>query len=135
MPISSEISNEQRRVYTTCCGLITPADFTHYQNTVWTNFNLYGFDELFDARQADFSGITHGDLLSAASNAAKLQAMSPDSTVAVVVTPGGHEDLVRFYQAAKGALPMPSRTIKLFTSLDDAMAWFGFASCVPPFSP
>jgi hypothetical protein len=124
MPISSEINTEQRRVYTTCGGFITLPDFTHYQNTVWTNFDLYGFDELFDTRQADFSGMTHGDLLTVASNEAKLQTLAPDSTVAIVVTPGKHEELMKFYQVAKGAIPVPSRTIKLFTSLDDAMAFF-----------
>ena len=123
MPIHADINVDERRVYTTCSGEITAACFKNYQDNVWRDESLYGFNELFDATQADFSTLNFSDMLTVAEGAAKLNTLAPDSKIAILVTPGKQEEIANFYVAAKGSMPVTSRAMQIFQDRDDALAW------------
>jgi hypothetical protein len=123
MPIESSVKRQERLVHTVCHGIITPEDFIDYQQGVWQDESLFGFNELFDTRPGDFSQFQFTDLLTVARNAAQIPAIDPHSKFAIIITHGRLEDLLQFYATAKNALPARSRAIKSFYCEEEAMKW------------
>ena len=124
MKIVSILDVDNRCVYTSCKGLITLEDFLSYHQTTWGKSELYGFNELFDAREGDFSGIYFSDLLTVAKQASGLITLAPDSRAAIVITPA-QDELGQFYQAAKSLINTPTRETQLFFDIDAARDWLG----------
>ena len=98
-------------------------DFYVYIADVWHDPGHYGFNELFDTTQADWSQFDYNLLLKLAQSAAKLQTLDPESKLAWVVLEGKQKDLTDFYKSAKSMLPVKSRKLEAFHSREQALKW------------
>lgn len=123
MPIKSTPDHKLRIVHTVCSEQVTLDDIRHYQNTVWLEPGIYGYNELYDFSDSDYSAVQFGDLINIAQQAAKLYMLDPDSRFAFLTHSPQHEKIADFYMAAKSISSEPSREIKSFNSYEEAMAW------------
>ena len=123
MPIVSTPDHELNIVYTICSSLMTLQDIEHYQYTTWLEPSIYGYNELFDFSDSDFSQISFSDLITIAQTASKLYMLDPDSRFAFVTYTSHHQSLADFYIAAKASIKGPSRDIKSFDDKQTAMDW------------
>ncbi len=123
MPIQSTPDHELRIVHTVCSGGVTLEDVRHYQNTVWLEPAIYGYNELFDFTDSDYSAVQFGDLITIAQQAAKLYMLDPNARFAFLTHTIQHEGVADFYMAAKSFSSGASREIKSFNSHKKVMAW------------
>lgn len=123
MPIQSTPDHELRIVHTICSGLITHEDIRHYQATTWLDPAIYGYNELYDFTDSDYSVVQFGDLISIAQRAAKLYMLDPNSRFAFLTHNIQHEAVADFYMAAKTFSSGSSREIRSFNSYEKVMAW------------
>ena len=123
MPIQSTPDHELRIVRTVCSGQVTLEDVRHYQTTVWLDPAIYGYNELYDFSDSDYSSVQFGDLITIAQHAAKLYMLDPNARFAFLTHTEQHEKAAEFYMVAKSFSSGASRTIKSFSSHEKAMAW------------
>ena len=123
MPIENTVNKEERIIYSICTGIMKEEDFNVYINKIWSHSEHYGFNELFDTTQADWSDFDFGYLFNVAERAAKLNTIDPDSKLAWIVLEGKQKELTDFYKAAKSLTHGKSRSLEAFYSKDDAMHW------------
>ena len=123
MPIKNTINDEQQIIYSTCIGVMALEDFTDYIGRIWTSPQYFGYNELFDVTEADWSQFDFGYLLNVAENAAKLSAIDPNSKLAWVILEGKQTELTDFYKAAKSMINVPSRQLQAFYTKDEALKW------------
>lgn len=123
MPIEITIDPDARIIYSTCVGIMTQEDFVEYQKWPWSDNSYYGFNELFDASQADWSGFNFSFLFTIAENASKLDTLDPQSKLAFVILEGKQKELTDFYKAAKSAITDNSRQLQAFYSREEALSW------------
>ena len=123
MPVTSTPDHKLRIVLTICSGLVTLEEIEHYQNTTCLVPDVYGYNELFDFSDSDFSNISYSNLLTIAERASKAYTLDPDSRFAFLTSTQDHQRIADFYIAAKAITKGPSREIRSFTPLDLAMAW------------
>lgn len=123
MPIKNTINHDQQLIHSTCVGTMAPIDFTDYVSRIWSHTDYYGFNELFDATQADWSQFDFSFLFDVAENAAKLSTLDPESKLAWLVLEGKQKELTDFYKAAKSMTNARSRALQAFYSKDEALNW------------
>ena len=123
MPVTSTPDHNQRIVHTVCSDLVTLADIEEYQYSVWLEPAIYGYNELFDMVDSDFTQIEFGDLINVAQTASKLYMLDPMSRFAFLTSTSHHQQLADFYISAKTLIKGPSRDLKSFSSREQAMAW------------
>lgn len=123
MPIQSTPDHKLRIVRTVCSGGVTLEDVRHYQNTVWLEPAIYGYNELFDFTDSDYSAVQFGDLITIAQQAARLYMLDPNSRFAFLTHTTQHEGVADFYMAATSFSSGSSREIKSFNSYEKVMAW------------
>jgi hypothetical protein len=120
MSITCEIFKEKSLFYTKCSGTISLQEFIRHQNEHGGNECLYGFNEIFDTREADFSQLGLMALQAIASRTQALDALSADSYLVVVVNSGINKMAVELYKMIEQVLGGKSRKMKIVTSPDDA---------------
>ena len=54
MPIDYTVNHENKCIYTHCSGLMDIEDFEQYFSQIWSDATHYGYNELFDARDAEW---------------------------------------------------------------------------------
>ncbi|MDH5570577.1 MAG: hypothetical protein OEY89_02355 [Gammaproteobacteria bacterium] len=123
MPIKNTINQEEKIIYSICEGLMVREDFDLYVSRIWSHYKYYGFNELFDTVQGDWSEFDFGYLFSVAETAAKLKTIDTNSKLAWVVLEGKQKELTDFYRSAKLLLPVKSRSLEAFYLYDEAMQW------------
>lgn len=123
MPVQSTHDDKLRIVRTVCSGRVTLEDVRHYQTTVWLDPAIYGYNELYDFSDSDYSAVQFGDLITIAQHAAKLYMLDPDSRFAFLTHSPQHKKVADFYMAAKSFSSGSSRAIQSFSSYEKAMAW------------
>jgi len=123
MPVISTPDHDQRIVHTVCSDLVTLAEIEEYQYTAWLEPDIYGYNELFDMVDSDFSQIEFGDLITVAQNASKLYMLDPQSRFAFLTSTLHHQEMADFYISAKTLSKGASRDLKCFNSRDQAMSW------------
>lgn len=123
MPIQSTPDHELRIVCTVCSGQITLEDVRHYQNTVWLEPTIYGYNELYDFADSDYSAVQFGDLIIIAQKAARLYMLDPNARFAFLTHNHQHVKVAEFYMAAKSFSSGSSRVINSFSFHEKAMAW------------
>jgi len=128
MPILNDINHEQRCIYTTCSGLMAAQDFDEYMARIWTDSSNYGYNELFDTTQADWSDFDFNYLFEIAQQAAKLTAIDHNSKLAWHVTEGKDKALTDFYITAKSLITTESRSLEAFYDRQEALCWLGVKS-------
>ena len=123
MPINNSIDDNEKIVYSICSGVMTSDDFVLYINRIWSHATYFGYNELFDTRDADWTEFDFGFLFKVAENAAKLNTIDPGSKLAWVVLEGKQKELTDFYKSAKGLMNVKSRSLQAFYSKEEAMQW------------
>lgn len=123
MPIENHIDHEERIVYSICVGTMKVSDFPEYVKAVWGTDDYYGFNELFDTTQADWSSFNFSDLFDVAKNASQLNTIDPDSRFAWVVLEGKQKELTDFYKHVKAMTHGRSRHLEAFYSQQEALHW------------
>ncbi len=123
MPVTSTPDHSQRIVHTVCSDLVTLADIEEYQYTVWLEPDIYGYNELFDMVDSDFTQIEFGDLITVAQTESKLYMLDPMSRFAFLTATSHHQQVADFYISAKALTKGPSRDLKSFTARQQAMSW------------
>lgn len=124
MPIESSVDMDEKIVYSTCTGEMSAEDFVEYVKNTWSDHKYYGFNELFDVTQGDWSDFNYGYLFAVAKRAAILPTIDPDSKFAWVVLEGKQRQLTDFYKAAKTMnAGRPGRTLEAFYSREKALDW------------
>lgn len=123
MPINNTIDQKEKIIYSICTGVMKEEDFDVYLKEIWGHDKYYGFNELFDTVQADWSEFDFGYLFSVIEGAAKLKTIDPDSKLAWVVMEGKQKELTDFYKSAKSLMQGKSRSLEAFYSIDEAMQW------------
>ena len=123
MPIKATPDHELKIMKTVCSKKISLEDIEHYQYTVWMEPSVYGYNELFDFSDSDYSDISFADLIHIAETASKLYMIDPKSRFAFLTHNLQHQKIADFYIATKALIKAPSRTIKSFKSYDEAMQW------------
>jgi len=123
MPINNTIDKDEKIIYSICTGVMKPEDFDDYINRIWIDGQYYGFNELFDTVQGDWSKFDFGYLFSVAESASKLKTIDADSKLAWVVVEGKQKELTDFYKTAKSLMPVKSRSLEAFYSISEAIKW------------
>ena len=123
MPIENLITDDEKIIYSTCIGVMTPEDFDGYIRRIWSTADHFGYNEFFDVTQADWSKFDFGYLLTVAQNAAKLFTIDPNSKLAWLVLEGKQKELTDFYKAAKLMTNAASRDLEAFYNKEEAFEW------------
>ncbi|ATX80351.1 hypothetical protein Ga0123461_1945 [Mariprofundus aestuarium] len=123
MPIRNSVDLKERIIYSTCVGIMKQDDFVEYVKEIWSHDKYYGFNELFDVTQADWSEFNFSYLIEVAKNASQLRTIDIKSKLAWVVLEGKQRELTEFYKSAKLMTPGTSRKLEAFNSKDEAMQW------------
>lgn len=123
MPINNTVNEDERIIYSICSGVMKPEDFDLYINTIWSHNEYYGFKELFDTVEADWSKFDFSYLFDIAKKAAALTTIDSNSKLAWIVLKGKQKELTDFYKAAKSLTQGQSRTLEAFYSKEDALQW------------
>lgn len=125
MPIINEIKHEQRCVYTKCAGLMTEQCFDDYIAKIWTKLEYFGYNELFDVTEADWSEFNFDYLFDIAKKVSQLTAIDPNSKLAWHVSEVKEKELTDFYKNAKAMITKTSRELEAFYDRDEALRWLG----------
>lgn len=125
MPILNDINHEQRCIYTSCTGLMSAEDFNDYIARIWSTDAHFGYNELFDTTQADWSQFDFVYLFEVAKAASLLTTIDPNSRLAWVVTEGKDNELTAFYKQARLLASDKSRELEAFFSREEALNWLG----------
>ena len=128
MPIQNEIDDKQRCIYTNCVGSMTSDCFDDYLARIWTKLEYFGYNELFDTTQADWSDFNFGYLFEVAKRASELTALDPNSKMAWHVSEGKVKELTDFYITAKSMITSRSRSLEAFYDRNEALKWLGIVS-------
>ena len=123
MPINNTVDKDKKIVYSICNGVMTKGDFDLYINTIWSVDDHFGFNELFDTVDADWSEFDFSYLFDIAKTAASLTTIDSNSKLAWVVLEGKQKELTDFYKAAKSLTSGQNRTLEAFYTKEDAMTW------------
>lgn len=123
MTINNIINEEEKIIYTTCNGLMTEIDFELYVQEVWSHDKYYGFNELFDTVDGDWSQFDFSFLFKVAEKASQLGTIDPNSKLAWYVLEGKQKELTDFYKSVKSVMQTRSRALEAFYSRDEALQW------------
>jgi hypothetical protein len=102
---------------------MTEDDFAYYINEIWSHDKYYGFNELFDTSNGDWSEFDFSFLFKVAEKASKLTTIDPNSKLAWFVLEGKQKELTDFYKSAKSIIQTRSRALEAFYSRDEALEW------------
>ena len=126
MPIGHQVDHRRRLVIAKGRGTLTDQDVFEYQRGVWSRPELAGYDELFD-----MSDVENIDLpsLERVRELAKLSASMDDaasrSRLAIVAPKDFAFALGRLYEAHRGLDERSRKTVSVFRSVGEALAWLG----------
>ena len=131
MPINFETDRINKIIITTCRDVVSIQDFFSHQRENGVDDTLFGFDEIFDARKADFSEFNHLALQSIAQVTSKLPAVDAGARIAVIVDSGNAKAILELYQMIESVINGSGREMKVFQNVNDAKSWiFERRSCV-----
>ena len=99
------------------------AELQEYQNDIWRNANVNGFNEIFDALQADASELSLADLFEHSQKATEIDKGHQTSKLALLVTHGHQEKMADFYHSIRQLQVISSRVSQLFFDMQDALRW------------
>jgi len=124
MPIEHEIDHRRRLVLAKGHGTLTDAEVFHYQR-VWSRPEVAGYDELFDMSDvADITPPSTERIRELAQLSAAMDALSP-SRLAIVAPNDLPFALGRMYETHRGLDKRSTKTVNVFRSVEDALAWLG----------
>ncbi len=125
MPIEHEIDHQRRLVLARGHGTLTDAEVFHYQSSVWSHPEVAGYDELFEMSDvADITPPSTERIRELAQLSAAMDALSP-SRLAIVAPDDLPFALGRMYETHRGLDKRSTKTVSVFRSVGDALAWLG----------
>jgi hypothetical protein len=120
---ATRIDRDHHRVVTTWGARVTDAALMTYQQTVWRDPSLKGFDELIDFRALAEIEVTTEGLEGVAHVAAGMDAEIGQSRFAIVVSDSLSFGLSRMYEALREVSGKSSRKVMIFQRMEEALAW------------
>ncbi|MDH5516986.1 MAG: hypothetical protein OEY36_04075 [Gammaproteobacteria bacterium] len=123
MTITTTPDHQSRILHTVSRGTVTLQQIEHYQNTVWLEPSIYGYNELYDVTKSDYSSISFSELIGISQTASHLYMIDPNSRFAFLTATQNHIELAEFYMAARSLSKTASREIRSFQSRSDALEW------------
>lgn len=124
MPIDYRIDANLRIVFATPRGTLTTEDLFSYQREAWSRPEVAGFNELVDMRSVekiDFESTQRVKELAGVS--ASMDDPAKPTKLAVVATVDTHFGLGRMYQAYREMSPGSTREVRVFRTMEEALAW------------
>ena len=124
MPIEHLIDRERRIVIATGHGVLTDADVFQYQQGVWSDPGVAGFDEIVD--MSDVTDVPMPSSLRARDLAAVAARMDPPgsaSRLAIVAPADFAYGLARMYASYRELQAGGSKRVRVFRAMADAKAW------------
>lgn len=125
MTIQNRVDHEQLCVYTNCTGIMKETDIDDYMSRIWTVSSHFGYNELFDTTQGDWSEFDFGHLFNIAKTASLLTAIDPGSKLAWVVSSEKIKRLTELYAESKAMITTQVRHQEAFFNREDALCWLG----------
>ena len=123
MPITFKVDREREIIFTTCRDKISVQEFFEHQRENGGDRSLFGYDEILDVRQADFSAFNHLALQSIAQATDQLAAIDTNTSVAVLVDEGCTKTIIELYQMVENVVNGVGRKMQIFSKLEDAESW------------
>jgi hypothetical protein len=126
MPIEHEIDHKRRLVIAKGRGVLTNRDVLEYQRGVWSRPDVAGYDELIDmtgVERIDLSSIENVREL--AQTSAAMDKDNPLSRLAIVAPKDFAFALGRLYETHRGLDERSRKTVSVFRSVGEALAWLG----------
>jgi hypothetical protein len=123
MPIHSLANHKLQLVQTVCCDSISLTDVEDHHMTFWSDPVLFGYSELVDFSNADFSRIHYGDLLTITQQATKLYQHDPKSRMGIVCYTEEHLNIANFYISNQSMTTGRAREIRCFNNREQALNW------------
>jgi hypothetical protein len=126
MPITYQIHHDRRLVHARITGTFTRDDAFGYQREVWSNPAVHGYDQLVDASEMGHVEIpfpSADTMRELATLAASMDDPAVKTRFAIVATTAFAYGLARMYATYRALDPRSSRTVGVFRTVDEAMAW------------
>ncbi len=126
MPITYRVHPVHRLVVARAEGHLTIDDFTGYMREAWTKPDVVGFNELVDVTGQESLADPTGDQLQAlARMSAQLEPPVPGVKTAVVASDDLLYGLGRMYEAFRATAQGSTRTVGVFRTRTEALAFLG----------
>ena len=126
MPITYEIHHERKLVHARITGTFTRDDAFQYQTTVWSQPTVRGYDQLVDASEmgnVDIPFPSADAMRELAGLAASMDDPAVKTRFAIVATSAYAYGLARMYATYRALDARSTRSVSVFRSVEDAMAW------------
>ena len=117
------IDEAKQRVCTTWGARVTDEALMTYQQTVWSDPAVRGFDEIIDFRALEIIEVTSEGLEAVARVAARMDAQVGQGRFAVLVGDHLSYGLSRMYEAFREMSGTSSRQVMIFRRMEEALAW------------
>ena len=126
MPITYQIDHDQRLVTATPHGVLTDGDIFGYQQKVWSQPEVRGYDELID-----MTGVTEIEFISTrrvaflADLSASMDPPALSSKLAIIATSDLHFGLGRMYETYRETSKQSTKSVRVFRNRIEALQWLG----------
>lgn len=124
MGIESRIHHDRKVVVTTFSGRISGRDILDYQQSLWQDPALAGYDVLLDFTAAARTDVSVEELRELAQRSHVIDGAIP-SRMALVATGPVAVTGVHVYKAARESFPDCARDLRTFADPREARAWLG----------
>lgn len=138
MSITYRIDHHRRVVIATASGTLTEREIFDYQDEVWSQAGLSGFDELID--MSGVEGVEGpvpiaGRMQDLAGAAASHDATRGRSRLAIAAPGDLAFGLGRMYATYRSMQPGSMRVVQVFRSMNEAAEWLGLQTEPAPGDP
>lgn len=126
MGVFYKIYNSLRVVDAWAEEILTEEDLFRYQQEVWSQPEIIGFNEIFDLSHVVSVESIATDKLRELANLAVSMDMHPHETrFAIVAKEALHFGLSRMYEIFRELNPKSRKKVKVFTDREKALEWLG----------
>lgn len=123
MPINTSISSDAQLVFAIAHGKVTRDEMYQYLKDTWVKQGTTGFNCVFDATSADFSGLNNGDLAKFAESVIEIDEDIKGARLAIIIANKHEEQLANFYKASREQTSSHKRETLICRSMREAMDW------------
>jgi hypothetical protein len=123
MPYSVSVNRSRGFVWATWDCTVTDELLSDYQQSVWGDPSIAGYDELADLRVVTAFSVTPAGLRRLASIAASMDDPNRPSKFAIVASTASIYGLARMYEAYRELNPHSNKEVSVFEDIESALAW------------
>ena len=126
MSVDYQVDHDRRLVRVRLAGVITPEALFEYQQAVWSDPAVTGYDEL-----VEMNGVVRveapspSNVSALAGFSARMDGDTGPTKLAIVAADNLTFGLGRMYQAYREMKPGSTKEVGVFRSMPDALAWLG----------